>query len=111
MQFEDVHLGKIIDQEIRRIGMTKAEFARRINTSRQNVNTLLKKSDLSSDLMRSISSVLGRNLFKEFSARNNQIAEELAFDSIRVRGLDLNVELQEDDMKAFLQWLSSRKRA
>ena len=110
MQFENVHLGQIIDGEIRRIGMTKAEFARRINTSRQNVNTLLKKEDLSTDLLKSICSVLDRNLFKEFRTRNNGQLDDLIYDSIKVSGLDVKIELNEQDMRAFLEWLNSRKR-
>ena len=62
---KELHMGNLIDAQIIKVGMTKAEFGRRINTSRQNVNTLLKKPFLSIDLLLKICSVLNYNFLDE----------------------------------------------
>ncbi len=41
---QDLHIGRAIALRLDAMGMTKAEFGRRINTSRQNVNSLLHKA-------------------------------------------------------------------
>jgi hypothetical protein len=61
------HVGKLIDMELGRLGMTKAEFGRRLGTSRQNVNSLLKKEFLQSDIMAQVSLILGIDLFAPYS--------------------------------------------
>ena len=107
IQFEDLHMGQIIEKEINRVGMTKAEFGRRINTSRQNVNTILKKKDISTDLLKAICKVLNRNFFEVLSFKN--VPDSLPYDSLQVTGMELTVKLKGTDMIDFLSWLSSRK--
>ena len=109
MQFEDVHIGEIVQEQVTKVGMTKAEFGRRINTSRQNVNTLLKKRDLDTEILRKISQVLGRNFFTEFTKDHLHTPEGLNYSSVRVTGLAVEVELRDEDLKAFLKWLADRK--
>ena len=41
---DDLHIGRAIELRLDAMGMTKAEFGRRIDTSRQNVNSLLRKA-------------------------------------------------------------------
>ena len=62
----DIHIGRLIEQRIKEVGMTKAEFGRRINTSRQNVNTLLKKNSLDTEMLWRISEVLNFDFFQCF---------------------------------------------
>lgn len=62
--FNTVHLGELIQQQIKAVGMTKAEFGRRIHTSRQNVNTLLRKADISVNQLIKISLVLNYDFFQ-----------------------------------------------
>ena len=40
-----MNLKEILEMRIREIGITKAELGRRLNTSRQNVNSVLAKND------------------------------------------------------------------
>lgn len=56
-------LGEIIAARIKELGMSKAEFGRRIHTSRQNVNTLLKRDYFDTRMLANISKVLGYNFF------------------------------------------------
>ena len=65
----NIHIGEMIDARLKEIGMTKAEFGRRLDTSRQNVNTIVKKSSLDAILLVRISSVLEINLLGEFAKK------------------------------------------
>lgn len=63
-----IHLGNLIAQQLIKVGMTKAEFGRRIGTSRQNVNTLLKKQSINTDLLIIICKVLNHNFFDDLES-------------------------------------------
>ncbi len=63
----DIHIGRLIEERIKEVGMTKAEFGRRINTSRQNVNTLLRKESLDTRLLKKIGRVLDYDFFSFFT--------------------------------------------
>lgn len=66
----EVHIGELIEAKISEVGITKAEFGRRINTSRQNVNTILKKKSLDTELLKSISKVLNHDFFRYYLEEN-----------------------------------------
>ncbi|MEM6273537.1 MAG: helix-turn-helix domain-containing protein, partial [Bacteroidota bacterium] len=61
------HLGQLIAARLRELGMSQAEFSRRIHTSRQNVNLILKKETLDSGLLFRISRILQMNFFQLMS--------------------------------------------
>ena len=61
---EAPHLGKLIDQYREEVRMSKAELARRINTSRQNVHLILAKKSMDTDLLRLISLALDHDFFQ-----------------------------------------------
>jgi len=63
---KDMHIGKLIELRIEQIGMTKAEFARRINRSPQNVQDLLTRTSVDTSLLLAIGKALGYNFFRAF---------------------------------------------
>lgn len=63
-------LGERIEERIKERGMTKAEFGRRINTSRQNVNTLLRKDSFDTRLLVKIGKVLEYDFFQHLQRPN-----------------------------------------
>ena len=63
-----IHLGNLIAQQLIKVGMTKAEFGRRIGTSRQNVNTILKKQSINTELLIQICIVLDYNFFADLES-------------------------------------------
>lgn len=69
MNIENLHIGKMIAERLEEVGMRKAEFARRIHTSRQNINTLLNRKSLDVDLLLRIGEVLKFDFLKEISTR------------------------------------------
>lgn len=74
MHTTDIHIGQMIEQVLDERGMTKAEFGRRINTSRQNINSLLRKRTVDVMYLFQISKVLEYDFFAAYSKvlpRNN----------------------------------------
>jgi transcriptional regulator with XRE-family HTH domain len=70
-QIPDLHVGQLIEKVLDERGMTKAEFGRRIKTSRQNVNSILQKKSMDTDYLLHICVVLGTNFFATYSASLN----------------------------------------
>lgn len=67
---EQVHIGELIKLRIKQVGMTKAEFSRRINKSPQNVHDLLKRKSVDTELLTIICNVLDFNFFSAFIPGN-----------------------------------------
>ncbi len=61
------HLGKIVLSKLKERGMSKSEFARRINKSRQNVQDIFNRDSLDTKLLSDISNVLDYNFFTDLS--------------------------------------------
>lgn len=72
---EEIHIGKLIKMRLEQLGMTKAEFARRINKTPQNVHNMIGRESLDTNLLRNISTVLNYNFFKIFIPDNNVLSE------------------------------------
>jgi DNA-binding XRE family transcriptional regulator len=64
---EGLHLGRLIALRMDELGMTKAEFGRRIGTSRQNMNSLLRKPLPSAEHIWQASVILHCDFFAAFS--------------------------------------------
>ena len=62
-----VHIGSIIEEELKRQKRTKAWLAREINCERTNVYNILKSADINTNLLMRISKALSRNLFAHYS--------------------------------------------
>lgn len=108
------HMGQLIQEKLKEAGMTKAEFGRRINTSRQNVNTLLRKEYVPVDTLLKVCRVLQYNFFEVYM-RNayppKNEANNLALTGfVKSNGLKVTVELSSpEDLQAFLQWWNDYK--
>lgn len=61
------HVGKLIEMRMDELGMTKAEFARRIGTTRQNVNSLLNKPSMDTAYLHRIGKALNYDFFRELA--------------------------------------------
>ena len=61
-------IGKLIEKQLKETGMTKSEFARRINKSRQNVDHILKRKSVDTELLECISKVLSHDFFQYLSS-------------------------------------------
>jgi transcriptional regulator with XRE-family HTH domain len=70
-----MHIGKLIKLRIIQLGISKAEFARRINKTPQNINDILLRSSVDTALLAIIGNVLGYNFFKVFSDYQKALEE------------------------------------
>ena len=59
-----VHIGKRIEKRLRELGMSKAEFGRRIETSRQNVSLILERPHIYTDQLQRICEALDFDFFQ-----------------------------------------------
>lgn len=73
---KEVHVGKLIKMRLDQLGMTKAEFARRINKSPQNIHDILNRESVDTKLLVKMSEVLNYNFFKAFT-NGNEVEKEL----------------------------------
>lgn len=62
-----IHIGNLVEAQIRSRGITKAEFGRRISTSRQNVNSLLHRESWDTHLLIRAGKALECNFFDYFT--------------------------------------------
>lgn len=82
-------LGQMIAARLKAIGMTKAEFGRRISTSRQNVSLILKKESMDTKLLRKISEVLDHDFFSDLSTTTGGGMQriDLTLSEVRIIGI------------------------
>jgi hypothetical protein len=67
MKIQKVHIGSLIKAEIKHRDMTFTEFAKRIGTQKQNVESkIFRQHGLNTDLLIQISEVLNFDFFKYF---------------------------------------------
>jgi hypothetical protein len=63
----EIHIGKVIKARLLETGMSKSEFARRINKTSQNVYDIFDRKTIDTGLLVIISSVLEFNFFEAYS--------------------------------------------
>lgn len=62
-----IHIGKLIEEELRRQERSVAWFARKLCCERTNVYSIFKRESIDTALLHRISLVLHRNFFEELS--------------------------------------------
>lgn len=62
-----LHMGNLIEKRLDELGMTKAELGRRLGTSRQNINALLRKPFPPLEQVWLASTVLQHDFFADIS--------------------------------------------
>ena len=63
-----MHIGKLIEEEVKRQGLTPNQFAGLISTSRSNVYNYFKRDNIDLEMLARISKALHRNFFVEMTA-------------------------------------------
>ncbi|OFY69428.1 MAG: hypothetical protein A3G23_00715 [Bacteroidetes bacterium RIFCSPLOWO2_12_FULL_37_12] len=61
-----IHIGKIIKQRVEEMGMKKTEFARRVNTTPQNVYDIFNRISIDTELLVQIGKILDFNFFEQY---------------------------------------------
>lgn len=70
-----IHIGRIIEARINELRISKAEFARRIGTSKQNVNRILEKESMDTAVLTKYSEVLNYNFFNLYADEQQKIVK------------------------------------
>jgi transcriptional regulator with XRE-family HTH domain len=66
------HIGLEIRKVLKKNGMTVSEFARRINSSRENAYSIFKRKSIDTELLQTISAVLGHDFFGKIQETNRR---------------------------------------
>lgn len=66
-----MHIGQMIEQELRRQGRSKAWLARELNTVRGNVYDILRRESIDTALLTRISLLLDHNFLADLAATLN----------------------------------------
>ena len=70
----DLHIGSIIEDRIEKLGISKAEFSRKLQMPQSNASRFLKKKSINTTKLQAISMKLNYNFFEEFCGREDQNA-------------------------------------
>ncbi len=62
-----IHIGKLIEDKLKEMGMKKSEFAKRIYKHRQNINDLLGKESIDTNDLLLITETLKFDFFTAYS--------------------------------------------
>ena len=68
-----IHIGHEIESRINELRISKTEFARRVGTSKQNINRILEKESIDTALLIKYSEILDYNFFNLYADGSNQI--------------------------------------
>lgn len=72
-----IHIGKLILEKLKEKGLSKSEFARRINKSRQNVQDIFNRQSLDTHLLYEIGEVLDFDFFRELAKKDDKLINDL----------------------------------
>lgn len=67
----DLHIGSIIEDRIEKLGISKAEFSRKLQMPQSNACRFLKKKSINTTKLQAICMKLNYNFFEEFCGRED----------------------------------------
>ena len=91
-----LHIGKLVRKHLEEVGMTKSEFARRLDTSPQNIYGIFKRKSIDTNLLKNISTILNYDFFQYYASGALYVSEDRApYGKERViSALDLQKEME-----------------
>ncbi len=95
----ELHIGIIIKQRVDELGISKAEFARRINTTSQNIYGIFKRKSIDTNLLIKISQVLNHNFFQYFTSSVIKVKEEKEMLNSNISIVDLSDKISNIENK------------
>jgi hypothetical protein len=81
MEFEKIHIGKLIQDFVRQNHINSAELARRIGKTRQNVYDLYKRDDIEVKLFLAISKALNHDFYSDICPKK-EVEATVSIDTI-----------------------------
>ncbi len=77
LDYEPIHIGKIIEEELRRQERTVTWLSRKIHCDRRNIYDIFSRTCVDTDLLMRLSIALHTDFFAYFSASLNRINNHL----------------------------------
>lgn len=75
-----IHIGKLIEAELRRQERTVSWFARKLYCDRSNVYDIFKRENIDVDLLLRISSILKHDFFNYYARQLKESDEDMRLD-------------------------------
>ncbi len=85
-----MHIGKKIQEAVKRSGLSVTEFASKINYSRRNIYSIFDKQSIDTSLLVKISEVLEHDFFTHYSADSKRTSKALAAEPSGVKAYNEN---------------------
>lgn len=101
-----IHIGEMITEKLKEVGMTKAELARRLYLSRQVVGTILAKPNMDVERLQQISKVLKYNFLEVICNGQESVTPQLITIRRPLFSIDLPVYTQ-DDFEQLIDFLKT----
>ncbi|MEI6349342.1 MAG: helix-turn-helix transcriptional regulator [Bacteroidota bacterium] len=98
-------IGKNIEAKLRERGISVTEFARRINTNRNNAYDIFHRESIDTQLLQKISSVLEYDFFQLFNANASTVSEPITSyqnDNSVLQQKILDLEKENSFLKEFI---------
>jgi len=85
MNYEKIHLGKLIQTFVKENNINSAELARKVGKTRQNIYDLYKRDDIEVKLFLAISEALQHDFINELLLSNNKNSDlDTVFDTLKL---------------------------
>lgn len=72
----EIHIGKLIKEQLEISPLTKSEFAKKIDKFPQNINDVFSKKSIDTDLLIKISDALNHDFFKYYRSESFSRTED-----------------------------------
>lgn len=79
-----IHIGSLIEEQVRKQKMNVSVFAKKLNCDRTNVYDIFKRSTIDTELLYRISKVLNYNFFDLYSKKLDKGVERSATEVLRL---------------------------
>ena len=84
MNYNKIHLGKLIQSFVKKNNIKSADLARKVGKTRQNIYDLYKRDDIEVKLFLTISDALKHDFMEEIRPSHNQISNlDEVFDALK----------------------------
>lgn len=105
MNKSDIHIGDLIREVLDKNGVKAVELARRINKSRQHVNSILNKEDIDVKLLFTISEALDYDFMKHFLLEKPDEEEKESEENVTIQ-----VTAKARNLEPLLKWITENSK-
>lgn len=102
-----IHIGREIEAKFKESGMKLSEFAKRIHTSRRNIYDIFERSEIKTDQLIQISSVLHFNFFELYQGPKPAVEDPaVAYPAKKTIAILVELDGQETSLKTTINRLT-----